>query len=189
VSTTGSLNGWGWNSYFEALWRVGDWKNAVPARVVGQQRKFWCAAGNFGECWAEASGKLRLAADEGADWPAVGDWVVTELQGEDATAVIQEVLPRRSKFVRKMAGKKMEEQVIATNVDTALLVSALDGDFNPRRVERYLAQCWESGGAASDRVEQGGRLRGRACESGGDGTRGDRHGSVRGQRQDRAGIW
>jgi len=70
---------------------------------------------------------------------------VAELQGEDATAVIQEVLPRRSKFVRKMAGKKVEEQVIATNVDTALLVSALDGDFNPRRVERYLAQCWESG--------------------------------------------
>ncbi len=145
MSTTGSLNGWGWNSYFEALWRGGDWKNAVPARVVGQQRKFWCAAGDFGECWAEASGKLRLAADEGADWPAVGDWVVAELHGEDATAVIQEVLPRRSKFVRKMAGKKMAEQVIATNVDTALLVSALDGDFNPRRVERYLAQCWESG--------------------------------------------
>ena len=145
MSVTGSLTGWGWNSYFEALWRGGDWKNAVPARVVGQQRKFWRAAGNFGECWAEASGKLRLAAEEGADWPAVGDWVVTELHGEDATAVIQEVLPRRSEFVRKMAGKKMEEQVIATNVDTALLVSALDGDFNPRRVERYLAQCWESG--------------------------------------------
>jgi ribosome biogenesis GTPase len=47
--------------------------------------------------------------------------------------------------VRKSPGKKAEEQVIATNVDTALLVSALDGDFNPRRVERYLAQCWESG--------------------------------------------
>jgi ribosome biogenesis GTPase len=59
--------------------------------------------------------------------------------------VIQEVLPRRSKFVRKSPGRKMEEQVIAANVDTALLVSALDGDFNPRRVERYLAQCWESG--------------------------------------------
>ncbi len=98
-----------------------------------------------GECWAEASGKLRLAADEGADWPAVGDWVVVELHGADTTAAIQEVLPRRSKFVRKLPGKKMEEQVIAANVDTALLVSALDGDFNPRRVERYLAQCWESG--------------------------------------------
>jgi len=59
--------------------------------------------------------------------------------------MIREVLPRRSKFVRKLPGKKIGEQVIAANVDTALLVSALDGDFNPRRVERYLAQCWESG--------------------------------------------
>jgi len=139
-----SIIGWGWNSYFEAFWRGGDWGNAVPARVVAQQRKFWRVAGDFGECWAEASGKLRLAAAE-SDWPAVGDWVVMELHGADSTAVIQEVLPRRSKFVRKSPGKKREEQVIAANVDTALLVSGLDGDFNPRRVERYLAQCWESG--------------------------------------------
>ena len=140
-----SITVWGWNSYFEASWRGGDWKNAVPARAIAQQRKFWRVAGDFGECWAEASGKLRLAAEEGADWPAVGDWVVADLHGEDATAVIQEVMPRRSKFVRKSAGKSMKEQVIAANVDTALLVSALDADFNPRRVERYLAQCWESG--------------------------------------------
>jgi ribosome biogenesis GTPase len=145
VTITESLAGRGWNSYFEAFWRGGGWENAVPARVVAQQRKFWRVAGDFGECWAEASGKLRLAADEGADWPAAGDWVVVELRGGDSTAVIQEVLPRRSKFVRKSPGKKMEEQVIAANADTALLVSALDGDFNPRRVERYLAQCWESG--------------------------------------------
>ena len=140
-----SITRWGWNAYFEAFWHGGDWKNAVPARAVAQQRKFWRVAGDFGECWAEASGKLRLAADEGADWPAVGGWVVAELHGEDATAVIQEVLPRRSKFVRKSPGKKMKEQVIAANVDSALLVSALDEDFNPRRVERYLAQCRESG--------------------------------------------
>lgn len=140
-----TLAGWGWNSCFEAFWRGNDWKNVVPARVIAQQRKFWRVAGDFGECWAEASGKLRLAADEGADWPAVGDWVVAEVHCADATALIQEVLPRRSKFVRKLPGKKIGEQVIAANVDTALLVSALDGDFNPRRVERYLAQCWESG--------------------------------------------
>lgn len=145
MSITGSVARWGWNAYFEAFWRGEDWENEVPARVVAQQRKFWRVAGDFGECWAEASGKLRLAADEGADWPAAGDWVVVELHGADTTAVIQEVLPRRSKFFRKSPGKKMEEQVIAANVDTALLVSALDGDFNPRRVERYLAQCWESG--------------------------------------------
>jgi len=140
-----SITLWGWNAYFEAFWSGGEWKSAVPARVIAQQRKFWRVAGDFGECWAEASGKLRLAAEEGADWPAVGDWVVAEVHGADTTALIQEVLPRRSKFVRKMAGNKLGEQVIAANVDTALMVSALDGDFNPRRVERYLAQCWESG--------------------------------------------
>jgi ribosome biogenesis GTPase / thiamine phosphate phosphatase len=145
VRTTGSLTSWGWNSYFEAFWQGGNRENAVPARVIVQQRKFWRVAGEFGACWAAASGRLRLAADEGADWPAVGDWVAAEIRGENATAVIQAVLPRRSKFVRKSPGKKMEEQVIAANVDAALLVSALDGDFNPRRVERYLAQCWESG--------------------------------------------
>jgi ribosome biogenesis GTPase len=140
-----SITLWGWNSYFEAFWSGGEWKNAVPARVIAQQRKYWRVGGDFGECWAEASGKLRLAADEGGDWPAVGDWVAAEVHGADAAAMIQEVLPRRSEFVRKMAGKKMDEQVIAANVDTALLVSSLDGDFSPRRVERYLAQCWESG--------------------------------------------
>jgi ribosome biogenesis GTPase / thiamine phosphate phosphatase len=145
VSITGALTGWGWNSYFEAFWQGGGWKTAVPARVIAQQRKFWRVGGEFGERWAEASGKLRLAADEGADWPAVGDWVAAELHDPSTTAVIQEVLARRSKFVRKSPGKRIEEQVIAANVDTALLVSALDDDFNPRRVERYLAQCWESG--------------------------------------------
>src|SRR5690349_9358607 len=92
VTITGSLAAWGWNSYFEAFWRGGQWENAVPARVIAQQRKFWRIAGDFRERWAEASGKLRLAAGEGADWPAVGDWVVAELHGADMTAVILEVL-------------------------------------------------------------------------------------------------
>src|SRR5216683_3412210 len=116
-----SLSRWGWNSYLEALWGDGDRGNAVPARVIAQQRRFWRVAGDFGEGWAEAAGRLRGAA------------------------AIREVLPRRSQFVRKSPRKKIEEQVIAANADVALLVSALDGDFNPRRAERYLAQCWESG--------------------------------------------
>ncbi len=140
-----SILRWGWNGYFEAVWRDADRDNAAPARVVAQGRGIWRVAGDFGECPADAAGKLRLAAEEGADWPAVGDWVVVELRGQGSAALVQAVLPRRSQFVRKMAGKKIAEQVMAANVDTALLVSALDGDFNPRRVERYLTQCWESG--------------------------------------------
>ena len=127
------------------MWREGDRQDVVAARVIAQQRKFWRVAGEFGECLAEVAGKLRLAADEGADWPAVGDWVAMELHEAGSSALIRDVLPRRSRFVRKTAGKKVEEQVMAANVDTVLLMSALDGDFNPRRVERYLAQCWESG--------------------------------------------
>jgi ribosome biogenesis GTPase / thiamine phosphate phosphatase len=140
-----SISRWGWDAYFEALWNEGAWDSALPARVVGQQRKFWRIASDSGECWAEAAGKLRLAAEEQADWPAVGDWVAVDLRPAGDSALILGVLPRRSRFARKAAGKKMEEQVIAANVDTVLLVCALDGDFNPRRVERYLAQCWESG--------------------------------------------
>lgn len=140
-----SILHWGWNEYFEAMWKDAERENAVPARVIAQSRGIWRVAGDFGECPAEAAGKLRLAAEEGADWPTVGDWVVVGLRDQGNAAQIQEVLPRRSQFVRKMAGKKIAEQVIAANVDIALLVSALDGDFNPRRVERYLTQCWESG--------------------------------------------
>ena len=140
-----SIHHWGWNNYFEAVWKDADRGTAVPARVLAQSRGAWRVAGNFGECPAEVSGKLRLAAEEGADWPAVGDWVAVEPRDQGSAAQIQGVLPRRSQFDRKMAGKKVAEQVIAANVDIALLVSALDDDFNPRRVERYLTQCWESG--------------------------------------------
>ena len=144
-----SLSRWGWNSYFEAMWNEAERANVAPARVVSQQRNCWRVAGTFGECLAEATGKLRHQAAEdaveGADWPAVGDWLVVELRGSSDLAAIRTVLPRQNRFTRKAAGKRIEEQVIAANIDTALVVSALDGDFNPRRVERYIAQCWESG--------------------------------------------
>jgi ribosome biogenesis GTPase len=145
VANFETLKKWGWSSYFEALWNDGVRENLEPARVIAQQRKYWRIAGEFGECWAEASGKLRLLADGQMQWPAVGDWVVIELGNAKSNAAIREVLPRRTRFVRKTPGKRIAEQVIAANVDTALLVTALDGNYNPRRVERYLAQCWESG--------------------------------------------
>jgi ribosome biogenesis GTPase / thiamine phosphate phosphatase len=139
----------GWNGYFEALWKDrfgGEEESPKPARVISQQRGLWRIAGEFDECWAEPSGKLRGIADvEGeAAWPAVGDWVAAEIVGEER-AILHWVLPRRGVFSRKAPGKRVEQQVIATNVDVAFLVAALDMDFSPRRLERYLAQCWDSG--------------------------------------------
>jgi len=140
-----SLKQLGWHSYFDALWQGREEVHWLPARVISQQRGLWRVAGDFEECWAEASGALRAAAEVGGDWPATGDWVATETLSGGGRPLIQQVLPRRSKFVRKVAGRRMEEQVIAANVDTAFVVMALDGDFNVRRLERYLAQCSESG--------------------------------------------
>lgn len=135
----------GWDAYFEAAWNERENDGCVPARVVSQQRGLWRVAGDFEERWAEPAGKLRKESDDGADWPAVGDWIAAEMVAAHDTALIHSVLPRRSKFVRKVAGKQIAEQVLAANIDVALIVAALDGDFNVRRIERYIAQCWESG--------------------------------------------
>ena len=148
----------GWNDYFEACWREYAECGYVAGRVVSQQRGLWRVGGDFAECWAAASGKMRTEADAGGLWPAVGDWVAVETfprsgaaccattkRNTDERAVVHGVLPRRSQFVRKVAGRRVEEQVIAANVDIAFVVAGLDHDFNSRRLERYLAQVWESG--------------------------------------------
>ncbi|MGC1489983.1 MAG: hypothetical protein WA798_01340, partial [Candidatus Acidiferrum sp.] len=107
----------GWDAYFDALWSKSE--GCAAARVVVQQRALWRVTGEFGECWARASGKLRMESEAGGDWPAVGDWVAAEIQAEETEPIIQHVLPRRSRFARKSAGKEISEQVIAANVDVA----------------------------------------------------------------------
>jgi ribosome biogenesis GTPase len=79
------------------------------------------------------------------EYPAVGDWVAIERGGAGQRATIHAVLPRRSRFSRKAAGEVTEEQVVASNVDIVFLVSGLDRDFNPRRIERYLVTAREGG--------------------------------------------
>lgn len=90
------------------------------------------------------SGKFQYEAKNASDYPAVGDYVMAELNGDD-TAVIHAVLPRKSVFLRKAAGGGMAEQVVAANVDTVFLCMALNNDFNLRRLERYLSVAWDSG--------------------------------------------
>src|SRR5688572_17353737 len=76
---------------------------------------------------------------------AVGDWVALRPSPGEDTGTIEAILPRRSKFSRKVAGKLTEEQIVAANIDTVFLVMGLDGDYNPRRLERYLILAYESG--------------------------------------------
>ena len=98
-----------------------------------------------GEAWGEVAGRLRWVAEGHAELPAVGDWVAVRGRPGEERAVIHAVLPRRTRFSRKRAGGEVEEQVVAANVDVAFLVTSLNRDFSPRRLERYLAMAWESG--------------------------------------------
>lgn len=99
------------------------------------------------ELGAVVAGALAYTAASAADLPVTGDWVAIR-RVDPALALIELVLPRRSKIARRAAGRRVEEQVLAANVDLAMIVCGLDADFNIRRLERYLAIVREGGVAA-----------------------------------------
>jgi ribosome biogenesis GTPase len=111
-----------------------------PARVAIEHRGAYELIGADGPCWGEPSGRLRHAARNRLDMPAVGDWVAV---GDDKR--VEAVLPRRSAFVRKAAGDRSDPQVIAANIDHVLVVTSANTEFNPRRIERYLTAIGDSG--------------------------------------------
>ncbi|WDL99446.1 ribosome small subunit-dependent GTPase A [Alicyclobacillus sp. ALC3] len=134
----------GWTEQLAVSFAAYADQGFVPARVATEHRQRYRLYTGDGECDAEITGKMRHLARGRADYPAVGDWVA--VQGpQGGTAVIHAVLPRKSKFSRKEAGSVTEEQIIAANVDTVFLVTALNHDFNLRRLERMLILAWESG--------------------------------------------
>jgi ribosome biogenesis GTPase len=117
----------------------------VPGRVIREHRGRYRVMTEGGEVVGTASGRMRLDALGKADLPGVGDWVALRPPSADGRAYVQAVVPRRSAFRRRAAGEENVEQVLACNVDTVFLVSGLDHDFNPRRIERYVVLAWESG--------------------------------------------
>lgn len=98
-----------------------------------------------GEWPAVLTGQLRHSTERLEDFPTVGDWVALRSPDPDGPALIHHCLPRFSQFVRKVAGQQTAGQVVAANVNTLLLMVGLDGDFNLRRIERYLVMAWDSG--------------------------------------------
>ncbi|MBO8156823.1 MAG: ribosome small subunit-dependent GTPase A [Bacillaceae bacterium] len=90
-------------------------------------------------------GKLYYLAAGPEDLPCVGDWVLFQKAKGSSEGIIHQILERKSLLVRNRAGEKQEAQVMAANVDFVFLVSALNRDFNPRRMERYLTLVYESG--------------------------------------------
>jgi ribosome biogenesis GTPase len=141
---TGALDALGWDAWFEAAYVPLAADGWSPARVVAEHRNAYVVAGVGGDRPATVAGRLRHQARMRDELPAVGDWVAVA-GGADGGASIRAVLPRRSAFRRKVAGESTVAQVVAANVDVVLIATALPGDANVRRLERYLALAWESG--------------------------------------------
>jgi ribosome biogenesis GTPase len=116
-----------------------DSVHELTGRVLEEQRGSYRLLSENTEYLAELAGRLRHRAGARAELPVVGDWV-RAAAGAPGTgrAVIHEVLPRWSRISRGAAGNPTEEQVLAANVDTAFIVTSLNLDLNPRRLERYV---------------------------------------------------
>jgi ribosome biogenesis GTPase len=136
----------GWNDHFAAAFAPHAVDGGVPARVTLELKGYFEVTGEAGAKLGECTGKFIHDARGPVDFPTIGDWVVVTPQpGDDTRVNIHALLPRRTKFSRKAAGEQEIEQVVAANIDTAFLVSALDGNYNLHRLERYLAATWASG--------------------------------------------
>jgi ribosome biogenesis GTPase len=142
---TGALAALGWDASLDAAFAPLASDGWEPARVVAEHRNAYVIATADGDRSAVLAGRLRHQTHARDELPAVGDWVAVAGAEDGGEASIRAVLPRRSAFRRKVAGDVTAAQVVAANVDVVLVATALDGDLNARRLERYLALAWESG--------------------------------------------
>ncbi len=147
----------GWNDYFEEHFKDYLTKGFFPARVLSEQKNNYFVHFEKEIISAKLAGKFRYKAALKKDFPAVGDWVVIKLIENNSEAIIYGVLPRKNYFARKLpisggrkikngiiVGGSIEEQIIASNIDTAFIVSGLDGNFNINRIERYITLAYAS---------------------------------------------
>jgi ribosome biogenesis GTPase len=139
----------GWDDAFARDFSEWSGKRDVqPGRVAIEFNYLYRVYVEEGELETMLSGRLKHHAASRSELPAVGDWVVVRRQpGHDRGSIVA-VLPRRSRFSRRMAGQVTDEQIVAANVDVAFIVMSLDADFSLRRLERYLLLARESGASA-----------------------------------------
>jgi ribosome biogenesis GTPase len=142
------LTEYGWDAGWVRAFAPYAGDGYVPGRILAEHKERYMLGTAAGEMPAQVTGKYLYEANEGEDFPAVGDWVAARVyDGPEPQATLHALVPRRSAFRRNEASRRTQAQVVAANIDTALIVMGLDGNFNPRRAERYVALTWESGAA------------------------------------------
>ena len=128
----------GWRNFFQQQLSLEELEVLSPVRVMGVERSELHLAGEHG------SSKLSLEAlgqpAANLDRPTVGDWLLLDPQ----STKVERLLDRQSLIKRRAAGERSTEQLIAANIDTLLIVSSCNADFNLSRIERYLALAFEA---------------------------------------------
>lgn len=137
------LDTYGWSDALQNLFHDHAARGLIPGRVTVQQRGHYRLVIEAGDVAGELSGRFHFEA-EATGYPVAGDWLACTPPADHGPAMIQALLPRATSFVRREANDG-RAQVVAANIDLALLVASLNADLNPRRIERYLATAWESG--------------------------------------------
>ena len=132
------LNQLGWDEWFDAKAQEKGLAEHRLARVVAVDRDQLLVINESGEFRAKLAGRFLHMADQPIDFPCVGDWVCVQYSSSDMFGIIHDVIPRKSFLRRKAAGDTIEYQMIASNIDVALIVQSCHFDFNVNRLERYL---------------------------------------------------
>lgn len=135
----------GYNDWFESRADEEMIADHDVARVVSVHKDSYTVTKGGEEIFAELSGNLLYRTETASDLPTTGDWVYADFYDDETHAIIHGVFPRKTLLKRKMAGKVMDYQLIAANVDVAFIIQSLNENFNLRRLERYLVLVNESG--------------------------------------------
>lgn len=120
--------------------------NNYIGRVIAEYKGIYKIATEEDDIFAKVPGKFINEALDTDDFPAVGDWVLVDrLSNKNGEGIISRVLPRKSAVSRKVAGKRLDTQIIASNIDYLFICMSANNDFNLRRLERYITIGWDSG--------------------------------------------
>ncbi len=140
------LDSWGFGPSFALACSSLPQPDLAPARVLSDLgARLEVVTASSPARAAQLSGRLRHTLPS-HQLPTVGDWVAIADPGDAAElAIVHHVLPRRTQLVRRAAGRRDVEQVVAANVDTFFVVTSANRDANARRIERYLTAVWDSG--------------------------------------------
>jgi ribosome biogenesis GTPase len=133
----------GFDEWFRERCGSMDVPGIQPCRVINVQKNCYVISNGDTDVLAEITGKLSYGTASVLELPTVGDWVQAQLLNDETMAIIHAILPRKSLLARKTPGRKTDYQLIAANIDTALVMQGLDADFNINRLERYLVMATE----------------------------------------------